>query len=277
MRPSLALLSLLLTAAAPLAASAEEPARGNPRYPHRTDPSVSGGERLGDDDLPDDFDGYPTDGRDPGDAYFDTTSEYRSYTPNWTGSFVGGGLIGGLTLQDATFFREPVSSGLYGAFLQMASTQLVLDGEISYTRAATEAEVEGDPVRIERQTVAFAGLVHPFFLGNIRGGWFAFVVPGIYGTAGVSWNWATLRGAAHDADVSENGWHIGAGLDLPIDSPNDGGALWAGLQVRYARITDNREVVWLRDGLFSEQQLLFKLSYRYNGNLFIGKSGPDRL
>ena len=277
MRPSLALPLFLAIASAPVASAAADDSEESLRYPRRTDPSVSGGERLGDDDLPDDFDGYPTDGRDPGDAYFDTTSEYRSYTPNWTGSFVGGGLIGGAMLQDATFFREPVSSGLYGAFLQMASTQLVLDGELSYTRTSTSAEVEGDAVRIERQTIALAGLAHPFFLGNIRGGWFAFVVPGIYGTAGVSWNWASLRGASHDADVSENGWHIGAGLDLPIDSPNDGGAFWAGMQVRYARITDNREVVWLRDGLFSEQQLLFKLSYRYNGNIIVRKSGPDRL
>jgi hypothetical protein len=33
----------------------------------------------------------------------------------------------------------------------------------------------------------------------------------------------------------------------------------------------------LRDGLFSEQQLLFKLAYRYNGNIFVGKLGPDSL
>ena len=276
MRPSLRF-SSALAASLSVAASAAAADDQGPRYPHRTDPSVPGGARLGDDDRDDDFDGYPDGPREPGDAYFDTTAEYRAYTPNWTGSFVGGGLIGGLTRQDAGFFDSPVRDGLFGAFLQAASTQLVIDGELAYTQASTRAAIGGDAVDINRHSLSAAGLVHPFFLGNIRGGWFAFVVPGIYGTAGVSWNWASIKGETHDAEISENGWHVGGGFDLPLDSPQDGGAVWAGLQYRYQRITDNRDVVWLRDGLFSEQQLLFKLAYRYNGNLFVGKLGPDSL
>ncbi len=275
MRPSL--LSCAATAATLLFSVSAAAEDEGPRYPRRTDPSVPGGPRLGDDDGNDDFDGYPAGPGEPGDAYFDTTAEYRSYTPNWTGSFIGGGLIGGLVRQDATFLDAPVGDQLFGAFLQMASTQLVLDGELAYTQDSTEGRIDGDAVTIDRHTVSLAALAHPFFLGNIRGGWFAFVVPGMYGTAGLSWNWAAVRGNLHEADISENGWHVGVGMDIPIDSPHDGGAFWAGLQYRYHRITDNRDVVWLRDGLFSEQQLLFKLAYRYNGNLLIRKSGPNRL
>ena len=276
MRPSPRFFSAL-TVCFFVAASAAAADDQGPRYPQRTDPSVPGGARLGDDDRDDNFDGYPDGPREPGDAYFDTTAEYRAYTPNWIGAFVGGGLIGGLVRQDATFLDAPVNDHLFGAFLQTASTQLVLDGELAYTQDSTQARIGGDAVTIDRHTISAAGLVHPFFLGNIRGGWFAFVVPGIYGTAGVSWNWASIRGQAHDADISENGWHVGAGFDIPIDSPQDGGAFWAGLQYRYQRISDNRENALLRDGLFSEQQLLLKLAYRYNGNLFIGKLGPDSL
>jgi len=275
-RPSLRFLAALVACLSVSATAAAADDEG-PRYPQRTDPSVPGGGRLGDDDGDDDFDGYPDGPREPGDAYYDTTAEYRAYPPNWIGSFVGGGLIGGFAQQDATFFEKPVSTPLFGAFLQMASTQLVLDSELAYTQDSTQARIAGDTVNIDRHTVSVAGLVHPFFLGNIRGGWFAFVVPGIYGTAGISWNWASIQGDAHEADLSENGWHVGGGFDLPIDSPQDGGAFWAGLQYRYQRITDNRDVAWLRDGLFSEQQLLFKLAYRYNGNIFVGKLGPDIL
>jgi len=276
MRPSLRFFSALTVCFSVAALAAAEDDQG-PTYPYRTDPSVPGGARLGDDDRDDNFDGYPDGPRDPDDAYFDTTAEYRAYSPNWTGSFVGGGLIGGLTRQNASFFDSPVRDGLFGAFLQAASTQLVIDGELAYTQASTRAAIDGDAVEINRHTISAAGLVHPFFLGNIRGGWFAFVVPGIYGTAGLSWNWASIKGENRDAEISENGWHVGGGFDIPIDSPQDGGAFWAGLQYRYHRITDNRDVILLRDGLFSEQQLLFKLAYRHNGNLFVGKMGPDSL
>lgn len=273
----LSLLSSAVCAGTLLFAGSASADDEGPRYPRRTDPSVPGGPRLGDDDGDDDFDGYPAGPLEPGDAYFDTTAEYRSYTPNWTGSFVGGGLIGGLVRQDATFLDKPANDQLFGAFLQMASTQLVLDGELAYTQDSTRGSIEGSAVSIDRHTVSLAALAHPFFLGNIRGGWFAFVVPGMYGTAGVSWNWASVKGDTYNADISENGWHVGVGMDIPIDSPQDGGAFWAGLQYRYHRITDNRDVVWLRDGLFSEQQLLLKLAYRYNGNLLVRKSGPNRL
>jgi hypothetical protein len=266
-----------LAASLSVAVSAAAADDQGPTYPYRTDPSVPGGTRLGDDDRDDNFDGYPDGPRDPDDAYFDTTAEYRAYTPNWTGSFVGGGLIGGFTRQNATFFDSPVRDGLFGAFLQAASTQLVIDGELAYTQANTQAAIGGEAVEINRHSLSAAGLVHPFFLGNIRGGWFAFVVPGIYGTAGLSWNWASLKGKTQNAEISENGWHVGGGFDIPIDSPQDGGAFWAGLQYRYQRITDNRDVLLLRDGLFSEQQLLFKLAYRHNGNLLVGKMGPDSL
>ncbi len=276
MRPSLPFCSAL-AASLSVAVSAAAADDQGPTYPYRTDPSVPGGTRLGDDDRDDNFDGYPDGPRDPDDAYFDTTAEYRAYTPNWTGSFVGGGLIGGFTRQNATFFDSPVRDGLFGAFLQAASTQLVIDGELAYTQANTQAAIGGEAVEINRHSLSAAGLVHPFFLGNIRGGWFAFVVPGIYGTAGLSWNWASLKGKTQNAEISENGWHVGGGFDIPIDSPQDGGAFWAGLQYRYQRITDNRDVILLRDGLFSEQQLLFKLAYRHNGNLLVGKMGPDSL
>jgi hypothetical protein len=257
-------------AAAGLLAAEEDP----PPRRERTDPNVPGGPRVGDDDRDDDFDGYPAGPGSPDDAYFDTTSEWRAYTPNWTGAFYGGGLIGGWLQQDAAFLGSPSSAPVYGAFLQASTVQLVLDFELSYLRFATEGSVNGATGTLDRSSWSLSALAHPFFLANIRGGVTSFLVPGFYALGGVSIDNTVYRVGAFERDTSEPGWHIGAGIDLPLDSPQDGGAFWAGLQFRHHRVTDDRNVVWLRDGLLTEDVVLLKIAYRRNGNVFSGMPGP---
>ena len=241
--------------------------RDEPRDYPRTDPNNPGGERFGADDGDDDFTGYPVDVGEPNDPYFDYMNEYAPYPPVWNGSFVGAGLLVGPLWQYGSEFDERSLALSYGAFVNYSSVFEVLDLQAAFRRFSVSNQHENADLQLDNSQLSLSMLVHPFFIGLISGTKFGYTIGAIYGIGGLSFDWVRIEGSQNE-DYRAVGWHIGGGIDIPIDSPQDGNAFWIGLQFRQDHIPGGKAEGFLRHRTISQDALLLRLSYRHNGNLF---------
>jgi hypothetical protein len=239
-------------------------------------PDNPGGERLGDDDGADGFDGYPADPGQPGDAYYDASTEHRAYSPNWTGAYFGGGLLGGMASVRSPLSDEVLRAPAYGAFITWSSLNQILDLQGGYLGATFT--LDGAPERrLRRHSIHGAGLAHPLFLAVLGGGRMATTIANWYILGGFAAERFAFDGTATAPDEAAwaFGWKVGTGIDTYLDSPHDGGAFWLGLQYQFGLWNSTRYVRSLPRARFQEHWLLVRLSYRWNGGFFRGGRGPD--
>ncbi|MCB9506147.1 MAG: hypothetical protein H6698_08610 [Myxococcales bacterium] len=241
-------------------------------YP-RTDPDIPGGERRGADDGDDGFTGYPADPGVPGDAYRDASSEYRAYSPNWTGGFLGGGLLGGVSTLRSHLTDGAATAPAFGAFLNWSSVQQILDLQLQYTRATLHPTVGGSASSVTRQDVAGALLLHPFFLFVINSPPLAYIIANAYALFGLGAEFTAFDDPI-DRTYQSYGWRVGGGIDIPVDNPNDGGGFWVGVQFQRAYVMGAPSVAPIGRERLWENTLFLRLSYRHNGNLLRGFQGP---
>ncbi len=258
-----------------LALSCVAAGRDEPRDYPRTDPDNPGGQRFGADDGDDGFTGYPVDPGEPDDPYFDYMEEYAPYAPTWNGAFVGAGIISGPLSQYGTEFDERTTAFSYGAFANYSSVFEVIDLQGAYRRYSADNAHEGADLHLTRDQLSLSGLLHPFFIGLISGTKFGYTIGAIYTLGGLSMDWVDIEG-----DMNESyraiGWHLGGGIDIPIDSPQDGNAFWIGLQFRQDHVPGGQAEGFLRHRTIREDALLLRLTYRHNGNLLRTRiDGPE--
>jgi hypothetical protein len=266
-----------LLVAVAMAASAPAHAQDEYEQPYRnTAPDNPGGERYGDDDGADGFDGYPVDVGEPGDSYHDTSTEHRAYSPNWTGAYLGVGPLVGVATIRGEYIRGVDRALAYGAFFNWSSLNQILDAQLQYTRAEFQPSLDGGDATLLRQSVAGNLLIHPLFLAIISGPRAGYTVANTYFLAGGGLEFNRLTPAAGpDVSYTSLGWRIGGGTGTYLDDPSDGGAFWLGIQFQRAYIQGSVSDPEIGRQKLRENMVLIRLSYRRNGNVFSGFTGPD--
>lgn len=245
-------------------------------YPLRA-PDNPGGERHGDDDAEDGFDGYPVDPGEPGDSYYDVTEEHRPYSPNWTGAYFGGGLMGGLATVRTDLANGVARAPAYGVFLEWSSVNQILNLQGGYLGTRFSLDTEVGEVTLRRHGVHGAVLAHPLFLAVLNGGRVATTIANWYILVGLGaerfvWD---APPSFEDTNAWQLGWKLGSGVDTYLDSPHDGSAFWIGVQYQFGIWrTTAYEPLFPRER-FQEHWVLLRLSYRWNGGFFAGGEGPD--
>ena len=250
-------------------------ADGDDEHRRRADPDNPGGERVGDDDGADGFTGYPADPGEPDDLYYDATAEHQPYSPNWTGLFIGGGLIGGASFLRSDVFDDNAVGARYGAFLNASSLLHIADAQLSYTRASYSTSLLGEDTTLNRDSLTASFLLHPALLAIINGPAYGFPLASIYISIGASLEFVSVDSASVDHNYSNLGWHLGGGFDYPLDNPQDGSSFWLGFQYLWNHTGGDTD-----DEIFSREQLLenivmLRLSYRMNIHVFRNMPGPD--
>ena len=262
--------ALLLIASAPASADDE------PNRYRNISPDNPGGERYGDDDAPDDFDGYPIDPGESGDAYHDTSTEYRANSPNWTGAYLGVGPLVGFAAIRGDYISGVDRAPAYGAFLNWSSINQIVDAQIQYTRTSFTPSFEGGDGELLRQSVAGNLLLHPLFLAIISGPRIGYTAANTYFLAGCGYEFNRLTTPTGDEiPYASTGWRLGGGTGTYLDDPSDGGAFWLGIQFQRTYVQGAVETTEIGRQKLRENMLLVRLTYRRNGNLFSGFRGPN--
>lgn len=262
------LLAMLSTSALAFALKVPPP----PEYSGRRDPNNPGGERVGADE---DFDGYPADPGKPGDQYHDTSSEYRMYSPSWTGASWGFGLMGGVGRMYGPAFDSTETGGVFGGFAQISTLLSVADGILSVTRGGFKASMNDSPVDVSRWDIHASATIHPGLFFNLSGGRFWTTMAQLYLMGGGNLTVQKTKGDMIDSKFVRPGYHLGVGIDTYLDTPHDGSAFWVGIQYRWTNTAgglhdDDFRYKWTR-----EHQIFLRLSFRINGNAIPSLPGPS--
>ena len=195
------------------------------------------------------------------------SQEELLYSEMWTGVHVGGGVWAGLAFLANDVLRDSSGYAL-GARLTGALIMQAFHLELSYLFSDYSATVDGDPMDFRSNRLSVGVGLHPAFLAAIFGGRLWYVIASLYFQIGlnVDFNHITWR----QSELNESwqlGLNLGAGFDVPLDSPDDGGGFWLGFQYRY----DSSPSAFLplgRDGSIDQHIFLLSLTYRNNGFLF---------
>lgn len=248
-----------------------------PEYEGRSDPHTEGGERYGDEEDTD-YTGYPVDPGRPSDLYYDPSAEHRRYSPLYNGSTIGFGLMGGVSRLYGPSFDGKTTAPVLGAF---GSTSVVLGVATvigSVTRAVYEPVIQGEETRLSKWDIHFTTALHPGLFFNLGAGRLGYTLGQFQILAGGHLSANNVESDNPDIDrrFFRPGFHLGLGLDTYLDTPNDGGAFWIGVQYRWNNTAGPRDDDLWRDNWVREHQVFLRLSYRFNGNLFGGTINPDR-
>lgn len=267
--------ALLLLLAAPAYAGDD----AAPESVAESDDAAAPASRYGRDDRGDDFEGYPVDAGDPGDDYYDVSVEHRAFSPNWTGAFVGVGVLGGMHSFRAPYVSGTLRAPAYGAFINWASAQQALDLQLGYLGARASGEVLGGDATLVRHNIHAAVLAHPFFLGVLGGDRPSYTIAGWYLLIGAAVDITRVDAesaaeGAPDTTLVAPGWRFGTGIDTFLDSPEDGRAFWLGFQYQLGLVRGQRNNDEIGRQRALEHLLLLRLSYRWNGHILRGGFGP---
>ncbi|TVR03575.1 MAG: hypothetical protein EA398_04505 [Deltaproteobacteria bacterium] len=242
---------------------------------NRRDGDVPGGERHGAEEDTG-YTGYPVDPGPPHSAYYDPSAQHRTYSPEWTGAFVGGGLLTGAALPRGRTFTDLDNSLSGGVFLNASSVQQLIDVQLTWNHHSTRGALALDDssIDLQRHSVGASVLVHPFFIVLLFGDRFFYTLAQIHAVAGVTLD--TTRFSTDDDTWRHTapGWHLGAGFDTYLARPRGRSSWWIGPQWRVQRVAgDIEDPRFRRSGLY-EHHVWLRLSWRYHGNLLTGMRGP---
>ena len=240
----------------------------------RNDADNPGGERLGADE---DWTGYPADSGDSGDAYYDPSTEYRRYSPNWTGAFVGfgaevgGGSFGGDGLDGRAL--APAAA----LFVQGSTVNHIGDVMLDWHMAWPSVDVAGaeNPVAMRRMGTSLTFGLHPLFLSIIGGDLPSYVIADFALLIGPTLEWTRIDTPGRDTSWRSLGWHIGASMNLPLDNVHDGGSSWLGVVYRYRNVAGDPSNRRVERQHLREHTVALRFTLRRNGNVTTGFPGPD--
>jgi hypothetical protein len=258
-------LAVVLTACFCIAAGeddlVEEPAR-------RADPNNEGGQRYGADE---DHEGYPVVPGAAGDFYFDASAENRAYSPNWTGAFVGFGALAGAATLQAPFLEQASPAPVVGAFVGACTVSALFEAQLAWWRSQHQTTFDGGiDSSLTRNTLSASVGVHPLFLWLISSGRSNFTIADFTAFVGPSLDLMSIQGDGLDLDYRALGYHLGARMDTYIDSPQDGGALWVGLEYRYNVTSGSAIDERLRRERAQQHLFVLRFSWRVNGLMIPG-------
>ncbi len=197
--------------------------------------------------------------------------DYTPYSPFYTGAFLAAGafagpsLLGGDALDSATALTA-------GAWLQASSPTQVLDGRFTWYGTSADLTAQGDPLQLRQDTFALTAGGHPFFLTHLENNRLFYTLAGAYLLFGVDLTRSSASTPTRDHAAWDLGVLLGAGLDTPLDDPDDGGALWLGLQYVY-----NPWDLDLGGGQtldVGQHLLVLQLGYRRNGLAVVVPASP---
>ncbi len=231
----------------------------------RLDPDNPGGQRLGQDDDEDGFTGYPADPGEPSDPYFDTTAEHRLFSPNWTGAFVGLGASTGITQLRGGYLDSPSWAPSFGAFVNGGTVGALADFQLAWRYADHNTTIETTEVDVARNSLAASIGVHPGFFYLIGGTRSDYTVADLSFFLGPSLERQNIRGEFVNSRYTSLGYHFGARISTFLDSPQDGGAAWIGLEYRYNSISGSDSDPLLRRQRLHEHIIGLRIEWRING------------
>jgi hypothetical protein len=181
----------------------------------------------------------------------------------WNGPHVGFGVAAGPALVANDDLHDGHGFAV-SARATAAMTMQVVHLELFYTHAELQAVAQGDACDVSGNSLGASVGVHPLFLANLLANRLGYVIASLYADLGVSaeftavgWRDQTRR------DPWELGTHLGAGLDVPLDSADDGAAFWLGFQYRHSRMPSASAAVGA-DGAVSDDVFFVQLAYRIN-------------
>ena len=243
-----------------------------PEYDGRTDPHEDGGERLGEDE---DWTGYPVDPGRPSDRYYDSTTEYRPYSPNWTGASTGFGIMGGFTRPYGPAFDVKTNNGYQlGVFAQTSTILNIVDVIGAVTWSSADVTLGGEEADLTRWEISASATLHPGLFFLLAGSTLDRIISSFYLMAGGHMTHQRTVGDTIDSKFFRPGWHLGMGIDFNLDSVNNGKAAWIGVQYRWNNTAgglndDIYRYNWTRD-----HQIFLRLMFRWNGNVARSVPGP---
>lgn len=240
----------------------------------RRDGDVPGGERFGA-ESDTGFTGYPVDPGPAHSAYYDPSAQHRLYSPDWTGAFVGGGLLLGPAFSQHQAFGDMQPAFSSGLFLNVSSVQQIADVQLAWTQHRTQGPLDDTDAELGRHSIAGSVLVHPFFLMLLFGDRFAYTMAQLHALAGVSLDVVRLRESSDTTRRTGLGWHVGGGIDTYLARPRGRGSWWIGPQWRYQRVPGTFEDPRFTRAPIHEHHVWLRLSYRFHGNLLTGMRGPS--
>ncbi len=207
-------------------------------------------------------------------------ADHEEAGKHYTGAHIGGAVTMGPSVLSNTGFdggRLGYTLGVYG---RLATTLSVVDLQLGYQfadhRVLLEDPGNGETARIHHHALSVSMNLHPVFLrilGNNR--WWYFIA-GLYIQSGMSVEFVGIRRASGDASLDTAfGLHIGAGFDVPLDDPDDGGGFWIGLNWRWSFVF-MKAALEARDSIDTHAVLL-AVSYRSNNLSFTRAPRPPEL
>ncbi len=177
------------------------------------------------------------------------------YSENYTGAFLAAGATAG-SVRGAAPDARPQWGPAVGAWVQWSAPLQVLDAQLSWLHAEV-----GDG----QDTLVAAAAMHPLFIAHLESGPLFYVLGSFYLLAGVDLDFV------HGPNgVTDPGIHLGAGIDVPLDDVDDGGAFWLGVEYRRNTIDHPRDHYTVEE---VQDVVLLRLSWRNNG---LGWATPDR-
>jgi hypothetical protein len=139
----------------------------------------------------------------------------------------------------------------------LASILSLADVQISFVGSRYRAELEQGSFDVTRFSVGGEIHLHPLFLFTIRNTRVWYWLAGIYGSVGMDLDITQFEDEGTELDF---GWHIGAGMDVPLTDPDAGSSLWLGLayRLKFLEILDPHGIA----ADFDEHMLLLTIGYR---------------
>jgi hypothetical protein len=178
----------------------------------------------------------------------------------YQGAFWGPQLHLGLTTRLDAGAGEAPGPAL-GLSLRVATLAELLDLQLTALGSWYQARPPGaEPVDVKRLSVGVEIHLHPLFLRHLQGTWLDLWLAGLYLAAGGDADVTDLDGAGQSRTEVDFGWHLGAGMDVPLTDPRRGPSVWIGLAYRLKFLFVSTGIPGLHD--FSEHTLLLTVGYR---------------
>jgi len=137
--------------------------------------------------------------------------------------------------------------------------------ELDYLHTGCSASLQGDPLDFQSNRLSVGVGLHPLFLTTIFANRLWYTTASVYFLVGmnVDFNRIQWRDVSLD-DTWKVGLGLGAGLDVPLDSPDDGAAFWLGFQYRHDSSPSSLSAVG-DDASIDQNLFLLAVTYRHNG------------
>ena len=203
---------------------------------------------------------------------------HKGHEPaRFMGTYIGGGILGGTGLLTYGGYREDLPSWTVGGYARVSSILQLIDIQMEYLYRRHSVRAQSRDVVIQGHGVRLSTNLHPFFIHLLRNSrWWTFV-SGLYlqGGGGVEY----VITDPQEGGSGRTEWaptvHIGAGWDIPLDNPADGGGFWLGFNYRYTAVFMEAELGKGSD--VHGHSFLLSLGYRSNGLNFMRVERPPEL